>query len=263
MIKLIRAFVLLMLVITLNACKSAKAITGTKGGFSRVTSGQLISAHIAAKSKFKTLQSKIKVAYKNGDNDLMQTVTLRIEKDKTIWLSAGALGIVGARAKITPQKVQFYKRFPNEYFNGDFSLLSKLLGTEVDFEKLQNLLLGESLYNLKATDYKVSAKQNLYRLQPKKQNVMFDLVLFLNPKNFKVNHLEVSQPLKSRALNIKYAAYSVLEMQHIPKDIKIIAQESADTTTINMQFKSTTLNEPLRFPFKIPDGFKEIIITDE
>ena len=43
------------------------------------------------------------------------------------------------KAKITPDKVRFYSPVEKKYFEGDFSMLEKLLGTKINFQQLQNL----------------------------------------------------------------------------------------------------------------------------
>ena len=58
------------------------------------------------------------------------TFNLRMEKDKVIWLSA-ALGM--ARIMITPEKVQYYSKLDNQYFDGDYALLSDFAGTLIKF----------------------------------------------------------------------------------------------------------------------------------
>jgi hypothetical protein len=46
-----------------------------------------------------------------------------------------------AKASITPTSVSYY----GTYFEGDFSALSQWLGTDLDYNKIQNMLLGEPL----------------------------------------------------------------------------------------------------------------------
>ena len=132
----------------------------------RLTAKQLIKEHNKSEAKFKTLQARVRVEYVQGDRSQSHTVNLRMEKDKTIWLSA-TLGIV--RAKITPSKVSFYNKLDNTYFDGDFSLISNLLGTTLDFEKVQNILLGNAIYNLDNEKYDNDIHEGSYVLSPKNQ----------------------------------------------------------------------------------------------
>ncbi len=73
-----------------------------------------------------------------------------MEKDKVIWLSA-TLGL--ARLMITPEKVQFYNKIDNEFFDGDYKLLSDFVGVELDFYKVQNILLGQTIFPLDDKSY--------------------------------------------------------------------------------------------------------------
>jgi len=70
------------------------------------------------------------------------------------------------------------------------------------------------------------------------------------------------QSSKRRILEIDYKSYQEVSKQILPENLKIIAVEDTDEVTIEMEYKSVTLNEDLRFPFSIPSGFKEINIAN-
>ncbi len=238
-------------------CKSTKGVSGSGDLNKRLSSKQIINEHAKNEAKFKTLQSRVKVEYVQGDQSQTHSINLRMEKDKTIWLSA-TLGIV--RAKITPSKVSFYNKLDNTYFDGDFSLISDLLGTDLDFEKVQNLLLGEALFNLEEGNYKSSVHEKSYMLQPKRQSELLEVFLLLNPTHFKMDSQQISQNLKRRFLQIDYKNYQEINKQVLPQKISVVALEGNLETTINMEFKSISLDSDLRFPFRIPSGFDEIVI---
>ena len=42
----------------------------------------------------------------------------------------------------------------------------------------------------------------------------------------------------------------------------IAAVEDNEEVSIDLEFKSVALNEEVRFPFKIPSGYKEIVLKD-
>ena len=75
-----------------------------------------------------------------------------------------------------------------------------------------------------------------------------------------MDSLQLAQQLKRRLLQVDYSSYQEVDKEILPKNIKIIAVEDADQVIIRMEFKSVSLNEKLRFPFKIPSGYKEIVI---
>jgi hypothetical protein len=73
----------------------------------------------------------------------------------------------------------YYEKLQRTYFDGDFSLLSKWLGAELDYEKVQNILLGQAVLNLKKGKYNSEIANNLYQLKPKKDVDLFG-ILFIN-----------------------------------------------------------------------------------
>ena len=238
-------------------CKSTNRITSSGELNNKLSSKQIIKAHTNSTANFKTLQSRIKVGYVQGNQSQSHTVNLRIEKDKTIWINS-FLSVV--RVKITPEKVGYYNKLDNTYFDGDFSLISDLLGTELDFEKVQNMLLGEALFNLEDNNYRADVHEKSYMLHPKRQNELLEIFLLFNPTHFKMDSQQLAQSLKQRMLQIDYKNYQEVDKQILPQNIKITALEEGYEIIISMEFKSITLNGDLRFPFRIPSGFEEIVI---
>ena len=47
----------------------------------------------------------------------------------------------------------------------------------------------------------------------------------------------------------------------MPHTLKIVATEGANQTEISIEFKGIELDKSINFPFKIPEGFKEITIN--
>ena len=248
-------FGILLLALVLNiGCKSTKRIASGEVDLS-LSAKQLIKENEKQSPGFKTLQAKLKITYASGDNEQTHSVTFRMKKDEVIWINS-AFSVI--RAMITPEKVSFYNKLDNTYFDGNYKYLSDLLGTELDFKKLQNLLLGEALFGLKDETYNLSVIDESYVLQPKQQQQLFEIFYILSPSHFKVKSQQISQPKEFRHLQIDYLAYQEVNKQALPENIKIIAVEANKEMIAELEFKSVSLNEDLRFPFSIPSGFDEI-----
>ena len=239
------------------SCRSAKTISGGNANF-KLSTKQLIKANAKQTASFKTLQSKVKIDYSDGNKSQSHSVNIRVEKDKVIWLNAGLLGVSLARVIMTPTNVRYYSKLSNEYFDGDFSLISDLLGTELDFQKVQNLLIGETLFDLKNDSYKSSVDNHSYLVQPKKNRELFDIFFLIDPSHFKVKSQQISQIDELRHLEIGYVTYQEVDGQLLPERIKVNAVEANEELVLSLEFKGVTLNDNLRFPFKIPSGFDEI-----
>lgn len=236
------------------SCKSSKTISAGKANYN-LSTRQLIKENAKQEASFKTLQAKLKITYYQNEKEQTHAVSFRAKKDEILWISA-TFSVI--RAKVTPEKVSFYNKLDNTYFEGNYTYLSDLLGTDLNFKKVQNLLFGETLYNLKDDAYKSSVDDNMYVVQPKKQRDLFEIFFLLDPSHFKVKSQQISQPNTFKHLQIDYLTYQVVDNQTLPEHIKVNAVEANQETIIKLEFKNVSLNENLRFPFKIPSGFKEI-----
>ena len=253
--KYFKTWGLLLLVLFLGACKSTKTVTGGEAD-EKLSVKNIINNHYTNQPRFKTLSGRVKIDYTNGDESQGVNVSLRMEKDKVIWLSA-PLGVV--KAHITPEKVSFYNKLENEYFDGDFSYLSHLLGTDLDFEKVQNLLLGNAVMDLRKEKYNSEIFEGNYQLKPKTAQELFKILFQLEPKNFKIATQEISQPEKARQLSAKYT-YQDISGNVLPDEILITAQDAGELTKIDLSFRNVELNQPVSFPYKVPKGFEKITL---
>lgn len=252
----LQSLIFLFAIVLFASCGSGK--TATKGGASLSAMKDVVASHNSASPNFTTLASRVQVMYEDEKKAQSITASLRMEKDKIIWIKASILGITLAKVLITPDRVSYYESISNTYFEGDFALLSDLLGTEIDFKKAQDILLGQSIFNLKPSEYNMNLVQDKYKFLPKNQAQNFIYSIVLNTDNFKVNAETLSQPNDQRLLTVRYGEYQVVDGGFYPSEIKIDATEKEDKTKIELNYKRIDLNPSLSFPFKIPRGYEEI-----
>jgi len=252
----VRGCVYVLLTLLVFSCKGTKVVSDGSID-SGLSAKSVIRAHYQNKTNFKTLRGKLKIDYENGEDAQSFTVSLRMEKDKGIWISA-PFGIV--KAYITPDRVSFYNKLLNEYFDGDFSYLSQLLGTDVDFNSVQNLLVGEAIFDLKDDKYNISATDTNYQLTPKTARELFKVLFQIEPKNFKMATQQVSQPEKGRFLQINYRNYQNVGPTVWPNVISISAVDGINENAITLEYRNLELNQKLNFPYTIPKGYQEIVV---
>lgn len=199
----------------------------------------------------------MRIDFTDGESSHSFNVSLRMEKDKAIWISA-PLGIV--KAFITPTRVSFYNKLQNEYFDGDFTYLSKYLGTELDFDKIQNLLLGNAIFDLRNERYNAAVNGTTYELKPRQEQGFYKIFYLIEPKNFKVAAQQLSQPLQKRLLEVRYKEYQQKGQSVIPNEIDITAIDTDQRNVIALAYRNVELNRPLNFPYEIPKGYDEILL---
>ena len=240
----------------ITSCKSTKSVVNEGKTVERLPAKRIVQYHNANKLNFSTIRGRIKVAYQNGEESLSHSLSFRMEKDKAIWMSA-ALSL--AKVYITPNRVTFYNKLQNEYFDGDFSYLSQLLGTELDFEKVQNMLLGNAIFDLEDEKFKAKVVNNGYELKPTNDFDLFKRLFLIEPYHYKMALQQISQPQEKRILNINYGTYQKIGEQVFPDTILITAADQENEVEIKIDYKSVEFNKPVSFPYKIPKGYKEIV----
>tara|TARA_R110000787_G_scaffold109035_2_gene217539 strand:+ start:25270 stop:26046 length:777 start_codon:yes stop_codon:yes gene_type:complete len=252
--------ILLVVSLFVTSCGGGKMLVGSDTANLSMSSKDIIKTHDEAQPIFSTIAARMHVQYESGKDMQSLTVSLRMEKDQKIWIKASILGITLAKLYITPESVSYYETITNTYFDGDFSLLSDWLGTDIDFEKAQGILLGQSIFNLD-NKYKSDVIANKYRLQPKMQPHNFIHSLLVNPDNFKIASESLSQPTDNRMFTINYGDYQSIEGGYYPSEFKIIATQKEEKTKIVVNYKKIDYNVSIRFPFTIPNGYEEIQIN--
>jgi hypothetical protein len=252
---------IILTVIIFVSCGGNKTPIGTNLANSTLTVKEIIKTHKAASPGFKTMAARANLFFKDEKTTQNITISLRMEKDKVIWIKASMLGFTLAKAIITPDRVRYYEKLSGSYFDGDFALISHWLGTDLDFNKAQDILLGQSIFQLNTSDYNSSVVQNKYKVQPRLQPQNFIHSLLLNPDNFKVALANLSQPDKGRMFTVSYAGHQKIDGAFYPSAITINTSENESKTRIELNYKKIDINVDIRFPFIIPDGYDEIMLN--
>ena len=246
---------LLICVLSLASCKTSKV---SDKSIAYLSSRTIVKNNLNASFNKKTIKASMSIKYKGKEELPTISASLRMVKDSIIWLNFSKLGFPVAKLKITPQEVKFYEKIGKTSFDGDFKLISKWLGTEFDFMKVQNLFLGEAILSLEEDKYQVSVKDSKYELFSKKKNSIFDIKYWIDPVHFKVVKEEISHVDKNQNLTILYKDFHKISESLFPKGFMVRAMTDGMTTTIDINYKNVQFDVPLKFPFAIPAGYRNI-----
>lgn len=254
---------LLVLIIAFSACKTQKVATkNTIEAIKSESARKIVKKHLASAFTANTLDSKIKVRYTNYREGKRKrhsfTVRLRMKKDSVIWMRGTAKVVTAFKMKITPNSFSFYSPVEKVFYEGDFSVIDRILGVKVSFSQLQDLLTGQSIFELKGKRFDSEIVDQSYKLTPKNQAEIFDVFFKINPQNYKLNQMLLVKEVKDQSLRVDYNAYTKLEENLYPIKVMINATEGEKYTYINMDYRSLTLNKPVNIPYKIPSGYKRI-----
>lgn len=249
---------LLVVIIWLASCGGTKGLRGTK--LRKMKADKIIEQYDKNSFDFNTLNAKLKVRYQGKKQSVSPSVTLRMKKGEKIWLSAKMLGITLAKILITPHQIAYYEKINNSYFEGDFTLVSKFLGTTLTFDQIEQLLIGKLIFNVNDEPYSSLVSTNMYLLKPKTELELFERLIAINPTDFTVNYQQIAQPKENRRARITYKEFQKISGRDFPKNIEIKAQDHSDITIITIDYKTVDYNANVSFPFSIPSGYEKVTI---
>lgn len=244
-----------LFILVLASCKTKKAMMDRDAIAKEISARKIAKKHIAANFDRETIDAKLKVNFNNGKRKENFSVRMKVKKDEIIWLK-GSKFITIFKIKITPKSVRYYSPLLKNYFEGDFLMLQKLLGTTINFNQLQNLLLGQSLLNIEDEKQQVEIINNTYILSPKNQADLFDAFFSINPSHFKLDQQSIVNTAKNKRLDILYPSYTLVDNVVFPSKMEIKAKKSSSFTNIDFTLKSVVFDTELVMPFSLPNGYK-------
>jgi len=165
-----------------------------------------------------------------------------------------------AKALITPTEVKYYEKINGKFFEGSYDTLSQWLGTTLDFQKLQNMLTGLALDDLTKDNYTAAIEDPYYKLSASNGNTSKDF--FFEGAKFLLKRENIQQQSQQRSVQIAYPNYTDYPQMTLPTELLIEALDKDTKTNISIQYNSAAFNEPMTFPYSVPEGYQRIYIND-
>lgn len=255
-----KKFLAIAVLVFLTGCKSKSVVVDVpKVADSEMSAKKIIGNYNNNTIDFSTLYIKSNVQYSDDKQTQNVTAEIKIKKDQQILVSVRFLGITMAKASITPTSVSYYEKMGGSYFEGDFSTLSQWLGTDLDYNKIQNMLLGRAIDDLGKGKYTESVEEQVYKLEDESAG-NFKKTFYFDANTFLLNKQEIAQIAKGRMIEVGYSNNTVYKEGTIPLKVIINAVQAKGKSKINFEYNSVTFNEELSFPYSVPNGYKRIII---
>nr|WP_315145038.1 DUF4292 domain-containing protein [uncultured Flavobacterium sp.] len=241
------------------SCKSKTAVLDVSKNENKKGINRTIENYYNNKNEFSTLYIKASAKYATEKQSQNVTAEIKIKKDEHILISIRFLGITMAKASITPTKVSYYEKVNGTYYEGDFSALSQMLGTDLDYSKVQNMILGRAIDNLKEGKYTESLVDQVYRLDEISDGNT-KKSYYIDANNYLMNKQEITQTKEERMIQVVYSNKKEFKEMSLPLAINIDSYQKKGKAEINLAYNTVNFNEELSFPYNVPDDYKRIII---
>lgn len=267
-IKIILTFVLLIAVFT--SCKTTRRVV--KKPLKEYGADYLFEKLKENQFKFENITAKFSLDLISNGNKNSLKGQIRIRKDSAIWISLSpALGIEMARILITNDSIKFMNRLKKTYFLGDNRFVKDFLNSNVDFDVLQSLIIGNDLTYYEDGKFNASYDSKEYHLVTAGRHKLKKYVktaddasrifiqnIYLNPETFKITRMKIKETVEnSRKLEAEYSDFQDINGQLFSGTIYY--NLSADNPiNVKLKYSKITVDQPQKFPFKIPSKYSRI-----
>ena len=248
----------IVLLVFIVSCKSKANLSEGNAG-DAMSSDKIIKNHYKNQNDFSTLYIKASAKYKDEKQSQNVTAEIKIKNDKKILVIIRFLGITMAKALITPEEVKYYEKLGGTYFEGNYQALSQWLGTDLDYDKVQNLLIGEAIDNLNEGKFTSSVVEKLYKLH-KNSEGNTQKTFFFEGERFLLKKQEVIQAEQERIFEVNYPNYQAYSKAVLPTSLSIQATQKKGKTNISIDYNSVAFNDEFSFAYSVPEGYERIFI---
>ena len=230
---------LLLSIFLLSACKSKKsgATSSNIKGLEQVD--------------FNFFSSKLKIDYSDSNQSIGLNASLRMEKDKVVWMSViGPFGVKVGKLKLTQDSILILQDYPDRTYSAySVNEFNRKSGTDISVKQVQNLLLGNLLFDNKS---KVVTEDN--RMVVKQSAGSFSIINFLEGN--KIKEVNVSSSAQQGAINLVYDDYVKHSGKTIPEKANLDVKNTSFSANVQMQHKNVNFtNDKLDFPFTVSDKY--------
>lgn len=259
----------IIMIIILGACSTKRHII--KEPLKEAGAAYLLEELAVNELRFSWFSAKFSIDYIYDKKLTEFRGQIRIRKDSIIWLSfSPALGIEMARLKITNDSVFFINRINKTCLRGDYRFINEYLQTNLDFDILQSLIIGNDFQFYEKSKFRASVDSWEYKLSTAERRKLKKFVkhdetnakafyqnIWLNPENFKITRVTIKEITNDKKLDAYYSDFKDHEGQLFPFDIvfEIMADEKI---TVKVNYSRIRIDKPLSFPFSIPSKYERI-----
>lgn len=203
------------------------------------------------------MDASARLSFDDGDMSIGGTATIKMQKDKVIWMSVKKFGFEVARAMVTTDSLFILDRFNKEYSAEPISYIAERFKLPADLAMLQQILLGNPVFLTREAP-KALAADNTLRWSAQGQGTQNEF-WFLLP-DYQLERMEVKQGDKTRALAIQLLDYQDAGANRDFSYLRKIAVDSRETgkAEIEIEFTQVELNVPTDFEFSIPERYERM-----
>jgi hypothetical protein len=261
--------VTLLLLLIFTACKIKKEVVLQQSS-SPDSSSQVVSSSqpasnitfsktetldkvIAKQANFNTLSIRAKANLDINNNANNVSMTIRIQKDKAIWISVTAIaGLEVARALITPDSLKVLNRIESVYIKKSFGYIYEFTNRQLNFNTLQAIFAGNAMPEFLNDKSMVNISGKALTLSGMLNNLIYSLTF---NENFNLIQTDLKDESAGQTMTVAYEDFISVSQQIIPHSVSIKSNAEKKNIRIDLKYNRVDIDAPVDLPFSIPQRF--------
>ncbi|HEY8403310.1 MAG TPA: DUF4292 domain-containing protein [Flavobacteriales bacterium] len=290
-------FLVLVLNIIATSCGTKKQIIDNREPLRHRSAAYLLKQYEDNSFQYEWIGMKLDVEFKSAKESQGFKATVRMHKDSAIWMSISPLlGIEMIRVLVTPDTLKYLSKIPDNkfYYIGSTEQLNQKLGVDLDFDMLQDLLLGNAIglekdvtrfrseidgyeymlisrYKRKVRrivgvdDRKldndtivINPNDPRYQRTIKRVDENEGIIVsryWLEPDNFRLVKSVFNDVIRQRTMDIRYGKFQKNGEQLYPSHATLQVSDPKGTIQVNFDITRMVTDKTYEFPFEIPDDY--------
>lgn len=263
--------VFICLIVFASSCGNSKK--GTSVDCSKKSTEELKSNLFnQAIAQYEFYYSKVSVNIKSStqDNSFKASVKMRI--DSAFSGTIKVAGFVGATYLVDQDTVSFTNKLKKCFTLESFSYLSSVFGTDLGYDFMQKLILGQPVGLNDSTKYEQLKSKENYILSSHSKKIFkkldtdklgeneFDDIFikyYMDCESLSLNKIEINVPKDTVTIDINLKEVQFVGEIGVPKETEIKIVTPKDSIFISLKYGTTKLNEPRKIRINIPESYSE------
>lgn len=250
-------------------CKAKKPLIDSKAQItlSKSKADTIVKNVIANNFQYQDLKAKINTRFKSRErNNLAFGTFIKMKKDSAIHATISVLNIPIVVALITPDSLKFINKKDRKYFVGEFSYVSEMLKTDLSFNQLQDLLVGNPVMTDTLNSHYLIEENNDFFISTLSKNELVERsktaikkgewkVKYWINELYKTGKTIISNDSTNTRIEIFQADYKKVAGQNFPNRTKAEIVTANDSISVHLNYQRVKINSNVQFSFSIPEHY--------
>jgi Domain of unknown function (DUF4292) len=257
------------LILIFSNCKTSKKATTTPTPVAETFKTNTVSdiLTILEKNQVKPdwMSGDVGLDYEGKPMSISGSMSTRYRRDSLIWVTIKKFGFAGARAKITKDSVFLVNYIQSNYIAENLNYLEKKYNLPLDFNMIQNILLGNPIFLTDKSKLKMELDAATNDVILRGADDKWQTTYRLDPKDFTIKSMLFEQPLAQRSLRIECENYQILRgYENDTKKFALMRRlflDSPQSGKVKLELEvddNIEINVPKTIKFEIPSHYEKM-----